>query len=67
MTLEKMIILESNLHNYVKSHKSLDGLTPSDVYWKGLDPPFNQSNFTTEKITKWFPKVETDLEVYITI
>jgi|GEM_PF-6802159 len=24
MTLEKMIILESNLHNYVKSHKSLD-------------------------------------------
>lgn len=65
MDLETLIITESNIHNYIKPHKSLGGLTPCAVYWRGADPPFEHSNAKLESIQNWHPKVESDLQVII--
>lgn len=65
MDLETLVITESNIHNFVRPHESLSGLTPSDVYWKRKGPPFEKPDSKIESITKWHPSANVDLEVAI--
>jgi hypothetical protein len=60
LDIEHSLVLESNLHNFVRPHDSLEGRTPSDVYWL---PVHAKSKF--KPVITWFPHIDTNLHIDI--
>lgn len=57
-----LTVQESNIHNYISSHKSLGGLTPCEVYWGGKSPPDN-SPYKIESVKDYFPNFDKDIYI----